>query len=93
MFKLVGKVDGVLQEITYDYSNGKGSIVGDKAITFLLQWEFENKSIVGPVGQYLEADINNPLSVVFALRKCFDSIEHIEGELPEADNIPNDSVC
>lgn len=93
MFKMVGKVDGMLQEITYDYSNGKGTIVGDKVITFLLQWELENNSIVGPVGQYMEADINNPLSVVFALRKCFDSIEHTEGELPEADSIPNDSIC
>lgn len=93
MFKMIGKVAGVLQKVEYDYRDGKGSIVGDKAITFLVQWELENRSIVGPVGQYMEADINNPLSVVFVLRKCFDSIENIEGELPEADSIPADSIC
>ena len=93
MFRIIGKVDGVPQEITYDYNNGKGAIAGDKAITFLLQWELDNKTIVGPVGQYMEADINNPLSVVFVLRQCFDSIEQIEGELPEAETIPDGSIC
>lgn len=93
MFMMIGQVEGVLQKITYEYNDGKGSFYGDKAITFLLQWELDNNSIVGPVGQYMEADIDNPLSVVFALRNCFDSIEQIEGELPEADSIPDDSIC
>ena len=87
MFMMVGQVEGVQQKITYEYHNGKGSFYGDKAITFLLQWELDSKSVVGPV-----ADIDNPLSVVFALRECFDSIEHIEGELPEAEDIPDGSI-
>ncbi len=93
MFVMVGQVEGIQQRITYEYQDGKGSFYGDKAITFLLQWELDSKSIVGPVGQYMEADINNPLSVVFALRQCFDSIEQIEGELPEAEEIPDGSIC
>ncbi len=93
MFMMVGRVEGIQQKITYEYQDGKGSFYGDKAITFLLQWELDSKSVVGPVGQYMEADINNPLSVVFALRQCFDSIEQIEGELPEAEKIPDGSIC
>lgn len=93
MFMMVGRVEGIQQKITYEYQDGKGSFYGDKAITFLLKWELDSKSVVGPVGQYMEADINNPLSVVFALRQCFDSIEQIEGELPEAEEIPEGSIC
>jgi len=93
MFMMIGRVEGIQQKITYEYHEGKGTFYGDKAITFLLQWELDNKTIVGPVGQYMEADINNPLSVVFVLRQCFDSIEQIEGELPEAETIPNGSIC
>lgn len=93
MFMMIGRVEGIQQKITYEYHEGKGTFYGDKAITFLLQWELDNKTIVGPVGQYMEADINNPLSVVFVLRQCFDSIEQIEGELPEAETIPDGSIC
>lgn len=93
MFSIIGKIDGVQQRIEYRYNDGKGTIVGDKAITYLVQWELDNRSIVGPVGQYMEADINNPLSVLFVVKGCFDAIEEIEGDIPEAESVPDGSIC
>lgn len=93
MFTVVGKVDGLEQQITYTFIKGKGNLSGDKAILFLVQWELDAKTIVGPVGQYIEADIDNPLSVMFTIRKCYDVIESVEGDIPTADKIPEDSIC
>ncbi len=93
MFKIVGKVNGIEQSIAYDLADGKGVITGDQMISYLVQWEFDNRTVVGPVGQYMEADVNEPLSVVFAIKKCFDSIDRIEGDIPEAEDIPEGSIC
>ena len=92
MYKVTGKIDGNIQTITYQYIDGKGVIEGDKAIIFLVQWEMDNKTIVGPVGQYMEADVDNPLSVLFVIKKCFDEVISVEGEIPEADGIPEGSI-
>lgn len=93
MFKIVGKIDDFVEEIEYEYVDGKGKLKGDKAIMQLVEWEFEFKNMVGPVGQYMEADIDNPLSVLSAIIKCFDSIISYEGDLPEAAEIPEGCIC
>ncbi|NBH81628.1 hypothetical protein D7X88_01615 [bacterium C-53] len=92
MFKITGKIDNMVQSISYENENGNGRLEGDSGILFLVRWELENKSIVGPVGQYMEADINHPLAVYSVIETCFDSIELIEGEIPEADKIPEGCI-
>ncbi len=92
MFEVVGKIDGIEQRVIYNFVNGKGFLEGDKAILFLVQWELDNKTVVGPVGQYMESDINNPLSVLFVIRKCFDSVIEVSGSLPEAESVPEGCI-
>lgn len=93
MFKIVGRIEDFTEEVEYEYVDGKGSLKGDNAIMQLLEWEFKFKNMVGPVGQYMEADIDNPLAVLFAIMKCFDSIISCEGDLPEAADIPEGCIC
>ena len=93
MFTVIGKIDGITQQVTYTFENGRGGLSGDKMIMFLIQWELDAKTIVGPIGQYMEVDMDNPLSMLFALKKCYDLIEKIDGEVPVADIIPEDCIC
>jgi hypothetical protein len=92
MFEVIGKIDGLEQRVIYNFENGEGSLEGDKAILFLVQWELDNKTVVGPVGQYMESDINNPLSVLFAIKKCFDFVEKVSGSIPEAESVPDGCI-
>ena len=64
MFEVIGKIDGLEQRVIYNFENGEGSLKGDKAILFLVQWELDNKTVVGPVGQYLQSR-----SVLILLKK------------------------
>lgn len=93
MFWIKGKIGETVQMIQYDNINGRGSLAGDNGIIYLMVEEFNNKTVVGPVGQYIEANMHNPLSVLFVAKKCFDSIIEMSGDLPEADEIPKDSIC
>lgn len=93
MFWIKGLIGKVEQEIVYDIADNRGSLTGDEGILFLVNMELERKSIVGPVGQYYESDIDNPLSVLFVIRKCFDEILEAGGEIPKAEAIPEGCIC
>ncbi len=93
MFWIRGIIGGVIQKVCYEESDGHGSLTGDEGILFLMNMEFEERSIVGPVGQYMEANVDNPLSVLFVAKKCFDKIMEAGGDLPEADEIPEGCIC
>lgn len=65
-----------------------------KGVEFLFNYALESDESIGPVGQYMERDINNPLAVLFMLRnEVFEKITETKGELPEADEIPPGSIC
>jgi len=60
---------------------------------FSMRRELELESSVGPVGQPLERDLDEPLAALFMIRECFDSIISWEGNIPEADPIPEGTIC
>lgn len=92
MFKITGKINGEIESITYNWKNGRGSIEGDTMVMFMMKGEMELNTPVGPVGQYMERDINDPLSALFMIRECFDEIISSEGSIPEAEHIPPGAI-
>lgn len=65
-----------------------------KGVEFLFNYALEKEESIGPVGQYMKRDINNPLAVLFILKtEVFDKIIETKGELPEADEIPPEAIC
>ena len=93
MFTIHGLIDGERESITYYWENGHGRVEGDPMVLFLFRSSMERITPVGPVGQPLERDIDEPLSALFMIRECFDSILSWEGEIPEADSIPDGAIC
>ena len=92
MFKITGKINGEIETITYNWNNGLGSIEGDAMVMFMVKCDMELNTPVGPVGQYLERDINEPLSALFMIRECFDEIIECDGNIPEAEKIPPGAI-
>jgi hypothetical protein len=88
MFSIEGLIFGESQRITYTNDNGVGKLTGDPVIVLLVEDALKSIELTGPVGQYLERDINDPLAVLFVIRECFHSITGHEGGLPEAAPIP-----
>ena len=93
MFRIVGIVNGEQERIEYAIKDGKGTISGDPMIMFLMRNSLERMTPIGPVGQYMDRSIDNPLAVLFMIRECFDTILSWEGNIPEADGIPDGSIC
>lgn len=78
----------------YIKKDGKVKYDCSKGVEFLFNYALESNEPIGPVGQYMERDINNPLVVLCILTdEVFDKIIETKGELPEADEIPPDSIC
>ncbi|GFI04180.1 hypothetical protein IMSAGC005_03032 [Lachnospiraceae bacterium] len=92
MFWIKGRIDEIEQKICYEVSFGHGLLTGDEGILFLVNMELDKKTIVGPIGQYVEANIDDPLSVLFVIRDCFDEIVDVGGEIPEADTVPEGCI-
>ena len=93
MFTITGLINGESEHITYHWENGHGKLEGDPMIMFLMRNSLDRKRPIGPVGQPLERDINEPLSVLFMIRECFDTIVSWEGDIPEADSTPEGTFC
>ena len=92
MFSIEGIINNEKQKISYKYEDGVGRLDGDSIIMLLVEDAMENCELTGPVGQYLERDINDPLAVLCVIKECFDTITRYEGELPEADSMPEGAV-
>lgn len=93
MFKVVGIINGETETIEYSWENGHGSISGDPMIMFLMQNSLERTTPIGPVGQYMDRDIDEPLAALFMIKECFETILSCEGDVPKAAEIPDNSIC
>ncbi len=93
MFSITGIIKGKKETIAYEWKNGVGNISGDVSIMFLMQYELALKSLVGPVGQYVERNLNDPLATLFMIKNCFEEITEHEGNLPVAKPIPDGAIC
>jgi len=88
MFTIEGIIGNQQQRISYINENGMGSIFGDFIIILAVEDAMESCEPTGPVGQYMERDINNPLAMLSVISECFDTISGYEGDLPEAEPLP-----
>lgn len=92
MFQVTGVILGETESIRYDWENGVGRIEGDPTVMFLMRNALERNTPVGPVGQPMERDLDEPLAALFMIRECFDEILSCEGEVPEAEELPDGAV-
>ena len=69
--------------------NGHGVVSGDEMAMFMFKCALERNAPVGPVGQYMDRDIDEPISALFMMMECFEKIVKSDGELPTASPIPN----
>ena len=96
-FSITGLINGEKEIAIYKYKKGKGEIKADAQIEFLLRSALERSTPVGPVGEPLKRDINNPLAMLFILNsnEIFDTvikIELISGTMPKAANVPRGAI-
>ena len=92
MFTITGIIAGEQEYITYHWNNGVGSYEGSPLAAFLLEGAQERTSPVGPVGQPLDRDINDPVAALFMIRECFDRVLTCEGDIPQAAPIPDGAI-
>lgn len=88
MFKIIGIINGEKESLTYKFEDGHGAITGDEMAMFMFRNSMERNTPVGPVGQYMDRDIDEPLAALFMMIECFQEIVGSEGELPTADELP-----
>ena len=89
MFTITGLINGTSQKIEYFWEDGIGSYKGDILIEFKMKTALESHAPTGPVGQPLERDLDEPLSAFSMMMECFDTIEKIEGQVPQAAQLPD----
>lgn len=92
MYKVIGKINGETESMTYHWDNGKGRVEGGPMAMFLFQSALERTSQTGPVGQWMDRDIDEPLSALFMIQECFEEILSYEGDLPEAEELPEGAI-
>ncbi|MGN0114829.1 MAG: hypothetical protein ACI4DY_09645 [Monoglobaceae bacterium] len=92
MFRIIGLIDGVEQSIEYTVVNGTGSYKGDLLVDFKMRNALESLAPTGPVGQFLERDLNNPLSAFCMMLECFDEVIKTEGNIPTAAELPDGAI-
>lgn len=88
MFKITGVINGEKESLTYEFVNGRGSVSGDEMAMFMFKNSMERHTPVGPVGQYMDRDIDEPLAALFMMMECFEEIISSEGDLPNAEELP-----
>lgn len=93
-----GIINDKVETINYEFKNGKGSVEGDDMAMFMLKSAMEENAPVGPVGEKLDRDLNNPLAMLFLLKsdEIFQSdvkVELISGDMPEASDIPDGAIA
>ena len=97
-FSVSGIINGQTKTIIYELKKGKGSVSGDDAALFMLKSAMERPTPIGPVGEYYNRDINNPLAMLFVLNsdEIFQSnikVELISGIMPEASVVPDGAIA
>ena len=96
-FLVEGKINNKIEKVIYEYKHKKGNINGDPMSMFMLQSALERKTPVGPVGMYLERNINDPLAMLSILTsdEIFEqviNVELISGEMPVAPELPKGAI-
>lgn len=92
MFTITGIINGESEKLSYDIKDGHGVISGDDMAMFMFKCALERNTPTGPVGQYLDRDIDQPISALFMIMECFEKIVNYEGDLPTASSIPNGAI-
>lgn len=92
MFKVTGVINGITESIVYSWNDGVGSISGDPMVMFLMRNSMERETPIGPVGQYLDRNIDEPLAALFMIMECFEQIIKCEGDIPKADPVPEGTL-
>jgi len=88
MFSIEGIINEHQQRISYSMDADKGSLNGDTIIMVAVEDAMNSSELTGPIGQYIERDLNNPIAVLSVIVECFDTIIGYEGDLPEAEPMP-----
>lgn len=92
MFTITGLINGTKQKIEYNWDDGIGSYNGDILVDFKMRTALESHATLGPIGQYLERDLDEPLAALCMMLECFDEVEKIEGDIPTATKLPDDVI-
>jgi len=93
-FEVAGIVNGVKQKFRYIKKGKKVEYIADNIVKSLFEECLKKDTPIGPVGQYMDRNINNPLVVLCILtNEVFDEVIETKGTLPEADEIPPGSIC
>lgn len=92
MFSMIGMINGETEKLSYQIENNRGVVSGDKMAMFLFQFALERSTPVGPVGQYSNRDIDEPLAALFMMMECFEKVTNYEGDLPTASLIPEGAI-
>lgn len=92
-FSVTGLINNVEETMYYSFDGKKGTVNGGTMSMFLFQNCLERTTPVGPVGMYLDRDVNDPLAMYFILtsEEIFQEIldvKLISGTLPEAPAVP-----
>lgn len=88
MFKITGTINGEKESLVYEFENGHGVVTGDEMAMFMFRNALERSTPVGPVGQYMDRDSDEPLAALFMMMECFQEIISFEGEPPTAEELP-----
>jgi len=92
MFSIEGTIENKPMEIAYFFENGAGRLEGEPLIVLIVEDALKSVELTGPVGQYLDRDINDPLAVLFVIKECFHEITGFKGNLPEASPMPKGAI-
>lgn len=93
MFKVTGLINGEEESLTYEFKNGHGYVSGGDMAMFMFNCAMESNAPIGPVGQYMDRDVDEPLAALCMMMECFQKVISTEGDLPSADSIPEGSIC
>ena len=99
MFSVTGTINGETETINYKFENGKGSVsCSGNMSMFKLKTAMEYNAPIGPVGELLSRDINNPLAMLCILvsNEIFESdikVHKISGTMPEASKTPEGAIA
>lgn len=76
--------------------NGRYYLSGDRIAVDVLKLNARNLDGIpmGPVGMYTDRDhLREPLSVIPVMEETFDEILELTGDLPEAPDVPEGTIC
>lgn len=92
MFKVRGIINGEEHSLKYENTNGKGQVLGDETAITVFSIVRQYEKGVGPIGQYMDRDVDIPLAALFIMMECFDSITGFEGDFPEVSEVPDGAI-